>query len=333
MAEETRLSKWKPEEIEENRKKINRILKDGCGKDVLGAMLGMEFEEAPDLSGKPHIQVLIPTYKGYDPDMEAAAREMFKYTRQFCTLDVPGGMPHGIIHWARNQLVAPLYKEKKKFTHVLFMDDDMVPEKDAIVRLLRHEKDVVGALCSHRNDPPVPNMRRFEPTTNEWFNVFQWDTDALCGESGIVGVGGGMILATKHAMDSIAEYYVSCEFEKQLWSPSIDKLEEMRAKRRKFFEDSGNAYWFEFLKAPNGQGEYGEDISFSYKANHCGLKVYVDTSIQPGHMGRYSYGVKDFMPFQENMVRAAKMAGWDCVLREGEDEIPDSDLQTTELCP
>jgi hypothetical protein len=310
------LTRFTPGEIEAKRKKISRILQSECGRDVLGAMLGMDFSEAPDLNGKPMVEVLVPTYKAFDPLMDAAAREMLKHSRQFCTVNVQPTMPCGVVHWARNMLLAPLYRDKSKFTHVLFMDDDMLPEKDFLVRLLRHEKDIVGALATHRTDPPLPNISRWDAETNSYYRVFDWKKDALIGHGGTVAVGAGMLLISRHALDLIAEFYLNCEYELQMWAPAIDKLEETRAKRRAFFEETGNALWFDFLKAPNGKAELGEDVSFCYKAHLCGLKVYVDTSIQPGHVGKYTYGIKDFLPYQQELLAAEGKAGWKFRLNE-----------------
>jgi hypothetical protein len=56
---------------------------------------------------------------------------------------------------ARNQCVAAALHIKA--THVLFLDSDMVFPLDTLKRLLKHEKEIVGALYSRRRPP-------FDPT-------------------------------------------------------------------------------------------------------------------------------------------------------------------------
>jgi hypothetical protein len=61
---------------------------------------------------------------------------------------------------ARNQCVAAA--QQIKATHVLFLDSDMVFPLDTIKRLLKHDKDIVGALYSRRRPPFDPTGLPFE---------------------------------------------------------------------------------------------------------------------------------------------------------------------------
>jgi hypothetical protein len=298
LAEESRLSKWNQDEVEEYRKKINRILKEQCGKDVLGAMLGMEFTEAPDLSGKPMVAILVPHYTGIKSDTQASLQALGKYTKQFCPVSFEPTVGSCVVHWTRNALIASLYRTKSKFTHACFIDADMIVPPDMIVRMLRHEKDIVGALCTRRNDPPIPNMRRFDPATGDYHNVYEWEPGLIEADA----VGTGVMMISRKALDAVADYYVNCEYELSAWAPAIDKLEAMRVARRAHLNESGDAMWFQFLPALNGRGEYGEDISFCQKARAAGLKVFVDTDIQPGHIGDYRYSIPDFLPYRYSIM-------------------------------
>src|SRR5271170_1557842 len=56
-----------------------------------------------------------------------------------------------IIAVVRNQCVAAA--RLIKATHVLFLDSDMVFPLDTMKRLLKHDKDIVGALYAARRPP------------------------------------------------------------------------------------------------------------------------------------------------------------------------------------
>ena len=61
---------------------------------------------------------------------------------------------------ARNQCVAAALHINA--THVLFLDSDMVFPLDTLKRLLKHEKDIVGALYSRRRPPFDPTGLPFD---------------------------------------------------------------------------------------------------------------------------------------------------------------------------
>lgn len=58
---------------------------------------------------------------------------------------------------------------KKGATHILFVDSDMLFPKDALTRLLSHDKDIIGGLYNKRQFPlegtHQPLIEKPEPTT------------------------------------------------------------------------------------------------------------------------------------------------------------------------
>jgi glycosyltransferase involved in cell wall biosynthesis len=137
-----------------------------------------------------------------------------------------------MIFWCR------LYKSGKPFDYVLFMDDDMEPEPDALLKLLAHKKDIVAAGCTLRMDPPKPNYRVYEP-----------DTFSFREENGRVGQRRELCPRTDadrshwhgvhadqpNALRKIADYYLNAEHEKRfLYSPvhgQRKRLHQVRALR------------------------------------------------------------------------------------------------------
>src|SRR3990167_7837465 len=57
-----------------------------------------------------------------------------------------------MLHVMRNRLVQKAIDEK--CTHLLFVDSDMMFEKDSAIRLLKRNKDIIGANC-HRKKLPL----------------------------------------------------------------------------------------------------------------------------------------------------------------------------------
>lgn len=56
-----------------------------------------------------------------------------------------------VLHWMREELVQTAIEGK--CTHLLFLDSDMTFEKDAVVRLLKRKKHIVGADYNVRKLP------------------------------------------------------------------------------------------------------------------------------------------------------------------------------------
>ena len=67
------------------------------------------------------------------------------------------------------------------------------------------------------------------------------------------------------------------------------------------YKDSGNGFWFEFIRGPHGL-EWGEDLSFCFKAARIGYKIYVDTAVLPEHMGDYGYKIDDYLDHQQAVL-------------------------------
>lgn len=309
----------------------DKLLQDPIGREILGKELGAEIKlkedaEKPD-PDRPIVAVLIPCYKQPEPAMQSAYAEMKRFSQQYCIMyEGPQLQGSSVIHWARNFLLAELIKTKQPWTHVLFMDDDIVPPKDALVKLLSHKKDIVAAVCTKRIDPPYPNiMQSYEKDGNVWFRGMRYWQEGELIEVG--GVGTGMILITREALEQVADVYFLAKYEKEVFGISDEVVEKLKEARVKHFDKTGNAFWFQFLGGIAGADEYGEDISFSLKAwRYCGLKVYADTSVLPGHIGKYAYGVPDFIAqreYTEQLRQAGAFA------------IPDvkSDLKISICCP
>jgi hypothetical protein len=294
-------------------KQTQRMLRDPLGREVLGQSLGLQIGFVEEEKDMKRVAVLVPSYRSPHPRMIDATGIATRHAQQFAQLFYPPRVSSCVIHWVRNHLIAELYKAKTKFTHVCFIDDDIVLAQDHIARLLEHNVDIVAGLCTRRTDPPIPNLRS-KHENGDYTDTLVWPNHG--GLIEVDAIGTGFMVISKVALDRIAEFYMNCEYEKLIAKDQFPHLtEEQLAEgfkadsehRRSIFEINGNAWWFQFLpQLKRRNGEYGEDISFCLKANLAGLKVYCDTAVQPFHMGDYPYCYEDYIPHREaaiNFVR------------------------------
>lgn len=183
-----------------------------------------------------------------------------------------------VIHWARNDL---LRRRRKDADFVLFCDDDIVVEKDTLERLLSHKKDIVAGLCTKRADPPEPVFRQWLDEIQNYGIIMEWPEGKLVE---VDATGTGLLLVSRKVIEDVArEFYP--------------------------FSNNGDGFWFEFMKGPHG-AEWGEDVSFCWKARRLGFRIFVDTSVVPGHIGDYPYGVGDFLYYQEAVKAAGGFAAF-----------------------
>lgn len=256
---------------------------------------------------RPTIACLIPCYKQPHPKMQHAFAQV-AYTAQKAGIDLYSQpiMQTSVVHWTRNGLISELIKSKKPFTHVLFIDDDIVPAPDSLVRLLQHNVDIIAALCTKRQDPPIPNARLMDPESGMFQELWEFP-DGLVE---VDAVGTGMMLISRNALQQVAEIYFQCLHEKAVYGLTDEQAAEMTKLRTAGFDADANGWWFRFLSPANGVGEMGEDISFCWAAKkYAGLKIHVDTTVQPGHMGDYDYGIKDFIEHRDPLIENAKATG------------------------
>lgn len=285
-------------------RQVQELLRSEKLRDALGRQLGCEIvkpgESQPD--DLPIVAVLVPCYDHPKPRMTDAFQQMVRASQGVCKVFPGAPVSSSVIHWSRNWLIAELIKSQKPWTHVLFMDDDMVPAPDALVKMLSHKQDIVAALCTRRVDPPIPNIRHFLEKTGEYQEMWTWAE----GLQEVGAAGTGMMLISRKALEKVAAAWWNCEYEQEFYGLGGDLLQKMQAKRVQFFDKNANAYWFRFLPSMDGSYEMGEDVSFCFMASrYAKLKIYCDTTVQPGHVGDYVYSIQDFLPYRQACIQQA----------------------------
>lgn len=291
-------------------RKAKQLLTDHRGRAALKEFgIDVELVKEGGKTEKPIVAVLCPTYRAPEPQMRDALAQMMGYTHEKGIATVYTGAPvqASVVHWSRNWLLGEQLKSGKPWTHVLFIDDDIVVEADVLERLLSHKKDIVAGLCTRRNDPPIPNIRFYDKDSGETKQIWEWPENQLVE----VDAGGtGLMLLSMHAIEQVAQCYFDCLWEQDFYGFSGPKLEAVKKERLAKFDSEKICYWFRFLPTPKGDIEMGEDVCFCFLAKKfCGLPTYVDTSVQPGHLGSYPFSIRDFLPYRDMCIERAKLAG------------------------
>lgn len=149
---------------------------------------------------------------------------------------------------ARNLMVK--YAIEEGCTHVLFVDDDMVFPHDTLLRLLNHNKDIVGAVAFQRRPEHLPCTFNLEPNDSSLLSAIE------CLGQGVQpfdAIGSSCILIKTEVFNKIPyPWYV--------WG---DKSLGVMVK----------------------QGGLGEDLSFCIRAKQHGIQTWADTDFVITHLG------------------------------------------------
>jgi hypothetical protein len=169
----------------------------------------------------------------------------------------------GILTMQRNEAV-----QRMEGDWLLFIDDDMVWEPDAVARLIavrdELDLDIVGGLCCRRTPPYQPTLYvRENPTSGAYNFLEKWDTDVV----EVDATGMAFVLIHKRVFERIAGPM-----------PSLD--ERVALGLPEFFS------W---------QGKFGEDLRFCQDARASGSRVFVDTRIRIGHISEVEIGLPHFL--------------------------------------
>ena len=150
------------------------------------------------MDAQSNIALLLPTNRGLKPKTLQSLLEMVAHTTVKTVLISTEGFTT-----AENRIWLAAQAIKKGATHLLFVDDDMVYEKDMLEKLLEHDVDIVGAKYANRRgtgevieylDEPEGNFFKvkalgggcllvkkvvFERTPQPWFGYKTLPTGAV----------------------------------------------------------------------------------------------------------------------------------------------------------
>jgi Glycosyl transferase family 2 len=283
------------------------------GQEIIRSEFNVAIYDPTSKERKPIVAVLIPGNKNPESRTVQTLEQMIQATRDVAHVIVRPSVETSVVHWVRNYMLAQLYESGTPFDYVLFMDDDMAPPSDALKVLLSRNVDVIGAVCTVRQDPPLPNARYYD-AAGMFYQTADIDRPGVWK---VGAIGSGFLLLSKKALEAVGEYTLTQAFAKKYlgMSEEVAKVREAREKSRA--AKDRNQYWFEFLKHPKGEGEWGEDVAFCFKAMECGFDVYADSTVIVGHVGKYAFSLHDYLDYRSEALRSG------LVVRLGQGETPE----------
>lgn len=158
---------------------------------------------------------------------------------------------------------------------LIFIDDDMVWQPDAIERLIAtfgeldeqfEENIIVGGLCFRRTPPYQPTLyMRTKPDDGPYNFLETWETDVV----EVDATGCAFLLIPKGSLELIADAEM----------PPLEIRQQMKAPPA-FFQWTGRT---------------GEDLRFCQDFKARGGRIFVDTRIEIGHISEVAITRKHFL--------------------------------------
>lgn len=158
----------------------------------------------------------------------------------------------GYVDVNRNAIVDSVVRDDT--THIMFLDADHTFPEDAILKLLKHDKDIVGGNYNTRLDP-FSGKQGFGPVTKM---MVEGEIVSMASDDFPTELFKCYATATGFMM-------IKTEIFKKLKKPYFDAR----------IDSSGR--------------HFTEDIDFCMKANDAGIEVWCDPTIQIGHIGSTVY--------------------------------------------
>ena len=169
------------------------------------------------------------------------------------------------LHIARRQNV--LDARKFKTSHLFFLDGDMKVDGDIILKLLAHDKDVVGVNYNQRGLPLLSTVRFKEMVETE--------------KKPKGDIGTDITVAQKYT----GRYRAATQIPESLFECDAVGAGCMLINMKVF--DAIEKPWFFYEY--DEQYPVGEDVWFCRQVQKAGLRIWCDPTINVKHIGEYEY--------------------------------------------
>ncbi len=215
---------------------------------------------------------------------------------------------NALIHKSRN---TALTKVRDGTEYVFMIDDDMVPQANALLAMMQHDLPVVSAACTTRVPPVEIAAKLYHAESDQFVPLDDLRPNTLL--KGPFAVGAACVLFQRKVLDQLIEYFLSARDWMDENRRLLDRLHvraENREKERRRKEDIRRANYaneravrvFDF-PINDAELQLGEDICVARKLIALGVPVAIDTRVMVGHMGEYPYGVWDLKDLERSKTQ------------------------------
>jgi len=150
--------------------------------------------------------------------------------------------------FSRNSLIEHHFHNDPCWTHIYFIDSDIVPPPDALVKLLEMRADVAVGICPIlSNGKPVWNVR--DPDEDRWIRMNEQLPDDVFETK---SCGAGCLLVRREVLVDIKWPWFKTEYQQ-------------------IYENKGQGI------------KTGEDVYFARKVQECGYKLYANPNVRCKH--------------------------------------------------
>ena len=215
---------------------------------------------------KSHCVILVPANNGIEPACDHALRQLERMG--YPVWRVPG---FAAIDTARSQLATDAVA--RGFEELMWIDSDSEFDPAAVERLRSHNLPIVGGLYPKKGTRAVASA------------LFPGTRKINFGEGGglleILYSATGFLYTKRQVYLDIQRRCNLPVCNLQFNKPLVPFFMTMTIET----DDSTPAepkHWY-----------LSEDFSFSHRARQAGYKIFADTTIRLGHIGRYSYAWED----------------------------------------
>lgn len=237
------------------------------------------------------------SYKGeYHPKMKDSLTRLIRRSSKE-GIGLATTEKHGaLIAQSRND-IAKLAVENK-CSHLLFIDSDMTFDDDALIRLLRFDRDIISGMAVARCEPFNP-VAKIKDKDGNWKVAEGLEEGRF--RSDLDGVGCAFLLIkTKVFEDLKAPYFAFPPLCQTMQLQAAQKaIGDCRGARTTDVESVLADYDEEMSRIGDGGDVIGEDYYFCQKAKEAGFDICLDASLIVGHIGEHVYTMTDYFNYKE----------------------------------
>jgi hypothetical protein len=224
--------------------------------------------------------ILVPANYGIDPECEHGLIQLER--RGYAVWRIPG---FAAIDQCRNQAATDAIAHG--FAELFWIDADIVFDPDAVDRLRVHNQPIVTGIYPQKSQRALAS--RLLPATRE----------LVFGQGGglieILYAAGGFLYTRREVYEAIARHWKLPVCNEEPGKPMVPYFMPMTVE-----EDSCPPRPSPVPSTSSGRAEaegdgtrrhsyLAEDFAFSHRARAAGFKIYADTTVRLGHIGRYAF--------------------------------------------